>query len=348
MVAHINDNGSMPLLQEYFADGTPCRIRFARRRLLNNGDAIIRKAQQSREMYSQRLMLLRRDHLNQPLIFTLYKDALPCVRHTTWVMTHILDEFFPLLRELGFTGLQTTVYCFDGGVFDALYRRARQRHMAYYANEDNLELRERLQNQDHTLGILCALHKISTAGWWAVKHWLDDSDSLDVIWKMHASLVNSLDIIAGWIPCVYANVTWVDPPSFQAVEMQTQFWTLLGVETNIVEQLVEMCLWWNPITKTLELNRNFCQDDQWEYKAYTAILGVLQVRHCRSNRFAKIGRRAGRLVACWGVGLDHIVSSALAAKESSWYLGGYELLTPALRHLTILKLLQRYERTKLI
>ena len=109
---------------------------------------------QLREMYCQRMTMLRRGPRGEPIIYTFFLEPRPCTKHTIWVLVQMADEFFPLLRELGFLGVSTTVYIFDGAVFDSLYRRCRQRHKAFYAAIENERERTRLENMDHTMGML--------------------------------------------------------------------------------------------------------------------------------------------------------------------------------------------------
>ena len=120
-------------------------------RKLNEHFKVVRKPNVQREFYCQRAMLQRRSVLGEPIVYTLAAEAVPCVRHTTWVLFNLLDAFTPLLRELGFVGLATSVYIFDGAQFHSLYRRARQRHSTFHAAILDVQKRERSKRMDNFL-----------------------------------------------------------------------------------------------------------------------------------------------------------------------------------------------------
>ena len=238
-----------------------------------------------------------------------------------------------MIVELRPRGLTLTAYVLDGGIYEGIYRRMRQRHRAALTNIADVKLRERASHTDHTLGILCSLHKLSTAISWPTKRWLlDEQKDLSTLWIVCASPRHAFDIVTAWVPVVYKRVRWVRTPTQDEQDAMAKYWIALGLPTNLVDILVDLGLYWDPVDKVLELFEAIGRRENWEVLVHNTILAVLSFKPFRANRFAAIGTGSKRLFACWSVGLDHIIASALALKTTSrYYLGGYERLTPHLR-----------------
>ena len=246
------------------------------------------------------------------------------------------------LRSLGLQGLVVEHYAFDRAGYTKLDRLIRQLHQLRQANwVDTLPMSvHKAEQSEWVITTPCALHDGHNSFKWALKSYFDNKELVRDCYVAVASLRNSMDIIVseigGWVA---KKVSLVPGRSIEWQTQQAQLWHTLGVDTEIVEILVDrLQLHYDPVADRLEV----CQEAAAAEKDVVSVVVTTLLDSWRfvpwtDSRWITLGQSSRTLVYALLTGVGGLVRYLQADPSiSKFYLNGFGRLAQSRRHFLVL------------
>jgi len=132
----------------------------------------------------------------------LFRDPVLMEDKTAWTHFQCQNDLWPTCRILGHSGLVVSHHVWDNAVKGPCERRARQQHAAVSVHQEDddgdvpIELRNLLS---WFTCVSCFAHLGHNSLRWAIKEYIEDSETSRACWVVLASLRNSFDMLAGYL-----------------------------------------------------------------------------------------------------------------------------------------------------
>ena len=177
-------------------------------------------------------------------------------------------------RDLMSEGILVEFCCFDGGLHSGMSRLHRQFHAAYYhaLQQDPLESEAYIKELTHWLhSVRCIMHICHGALKKALQGFAEDKVVMKSSWVVLASLRSSIGQLSrvgsSWINQRIKGAAW----SMSLCD-QEHMWRLLGLPTEVIDELLRLELRWDSDSKSL-----FVSPDQMSSKTLTQdVLAILK------------------------------------------------------------------------
>lgn len=315
------------VLFSYGSDGTPLLTRavFSKSQ---DGNRVVRTAFQSSEFLVERGFLKTVTAQGTPVIMYLQGNPIPLsYGKKAENMLRSMGSFFPLLKSLEHAGVSVHHYVFDRAVCSALGRYARQRHALFHkmqaetgaaGSEGHRQLAAAL---DWIAITPCSNHDTQNALKWGLAGSLENPEIIKALFIIVSALRHAFDILYGCLTAfVQDNMEFVEegPETHQD---RVCFWTALGAEPNVAEELADLGLRWRD--GHLEVFRRHFGDPALVERITFVFFSLCRFRKFSDSRWTSMGPSCRTITALSCLGLREWVDMAMRdPKNSKYYLHG--------------------------
>ena len=336
----VRSAGAGPVLFSYQSDGTPA---LTQRRwvstIAGTAKTLRRQGGRSTEYLLQKGFVLVPRLSGVVEVTALFGEPKPLSNgKDTWCMYAAAKAFFPTLRELGHRGISLSHYAFDRAVFSACSRKMLQLHMekdeAYSTRNPDDAALSRLTNWQVLTP--CCNHDVQNALKWSLSRHVDNTEALKDLFIAVASLRNAFDLLHGHIADFLGRcLEPVDEPD--EYEESYRYWTDIGVESVVAEQLAELSVRWHNGRLRVRAGSDAASQGSLVGRVAALIMAVLRFRKFAESRWCTVGDSCRSLLAAMSVGLDGLVEVVRAdPRASDFHMHGYaRLVGPARQYCAI-------------
>lgn len=320
----VRSAGTAPVLLQYQGDGTPQLVRHRCVSQVTSHRVVVREGGAGKEFFCQAAFLVM--DLDQQLRHRMVVcEPRVLDGKTNWHLQTAIREFFPWLHKAGHTaGINIQVFALDRAPLSAVARRLRQAHHLYWrsvesrAEDPHWALHEQAS---WTLFVGCGCHDVHNGALHGLMSLVTYPELLKDLHVGIASIRNGyVDIhthLGSWLK---STLLFVEHPAGTEEDF-VFFWTLLGVEPDIAQQLAERRIMFR--LGKLEVWDRFRGDAEVLPFITGTMLLVMQFRKFTEGRFLSIGSIMRNLVSSLALGLGSLLQYTLDdPKVSSYYLGG--------------------------
>ena len=244
------DNVARPMLYNYSGDGTPITTKARIQAVVSPVRTVHREGGQLGEFLMQKGFLKTVDLDGTETVVPLIRDPVLMSEGKAAVQQFAAClDFFPTLRECGHTHIAVSHYCFDRANQTAMERLLRQKHALRHTGDvdsPNFSAeRFVLYLKDWVQSCGCANHDCQNGLKWGISKFLGDEptktmkDMFVVIASIRNSYSEVIKHVVGWL----RTVVEFDPSPFDPDAVR-EYWTALGVESDVVDELVSLHVVW--------------------------------------------------------------------------------------------------------
>jgi hypothetical protein len=172
------------------------------------------------------------------------------------------------------------------------------------------------------------LHDIANAFAWGMKPF-SSSDVMKDIFVGISSIRNAYNIlmehVVSWLPSVLIFVVETESP-----EVLTELWQSLGLEDDVICQLVRYRLLW--FAGTLIVSADFQDDPELINELVAVLMAVWRFVSFTESRYLTIGASARTVISALLTGIGSLIGYCRTVKHcSEYYIHGFDRLGRSVR-----------------
>jgi len=231
----------------------------------------------------------------------------------------------PMLRRKGHEGMAASHYLQDGLHSEEFLQHHRANHQLYYdtAQFDDPDDRTTQENSDLVFGGKCKLHTGSNAIKWAMSSHSSEQILKDIHNAMK-SLTNTHTEIRKHITSFYVKHVSHEAGHTLPWETRKQFFTAMGVASDMLENFERVNPWWDTVSKTLFVNPDLKNDPDGQKRVEQLLLYAATWSDFSETRFGAIGSCGRAWVLSQALGLDSLANLTLQDPAViKFFLRGY-------------------------
>ena len=330
----VTECAHQPLLFCYAADATSLLCRADASAKLGTA-VVMRRGKVLAELLMQRGFFKSISPAGVERVAVLFAEAVPLTKgKSAWHLFSAACAFYPLLRKVGHQGISITHVAADRAVMEPLQRLLHQRSEAYFtqglgpaAGDCSSWLRT------WHLRTGCAAHDMQNALKWS----LAPHGNADIIKDLHIvleSMRNSFTLLHAQLPHFLRSHLVADLPP-EDMESAMEFWQLLGVEADHLEEIAYVNPWF--FDGALHVSSSLADEGDRLERVSGAILYLFRWRRFVDTRFCTIGAAMRSLLASLSVGCHELVNRARQEKDTTdYHLHGFtRLQQPHLEYIVL-------------
>jgi hypothetical protein len=328
LVALVKQAKGAPTLLSYSCDGTPLTTKQRFRSQLGE-KAGRRVGGASQEFLVQQALVRFVDGKGVAHTGVAFRDTLPLTEgKSAWAIFAAAVDFLPTLREMGCASIAIQHVSFDRALHAPLSRRFQQHHALVNQRQGSppdgatgevgwrgRELQSMLQWDASTP---CSAHDAHNALKWALLQDFSDPDLLKDTHISIESLRNSYGMLSQYMAAwLGKTILFVDEPL--AGEVLYDLYTLLGVEADSADALVEMVL-----EGRLQVSRAWGDRADLCEKLSGALLHLWRFSRFTASRWVTVGAACRALTLGLLTGLGSLVHAIVSDPSASkFHIGGF-------------------------
>ena len=332
-------NGATALLW-YSSDTSPLSTRVVMRNKVG-GLLFLQKTKQTSEFVLQSLFLSSSSEVFGCTFEPVSVGDKSAASHFRVWQEHALPDARDLMSE----GILVECYCFDGGLQSGMNRLHRQWHAAYYhvLQQGDDEAGVHLRELTHwILNVRCTMHIAHGALKKALQGFAEDKVCMKSAWVVLASLRQSIGQLGkvgpSWINQRIGFAEWS-----MSVRDQEHLWRLLGLPTEVIDDLLRLGLRWDAARQQLLVSPAHVSCKTLTQDVLAVLQACWRFKEFSDSRFIGMGSCSRTVVAAVLLGLENLVQFVKDQKaESNYFVNGFSRFTPEVKALMSLACLTSY------
>jgi len=329
----VKDSNGAPILCHYSSDGTPLSTkRFVAATLASSGRRVRRVGAETVEYLVQYAALRRVENDGSVQSTMVLRDPLPLTEGKTALALYSAGRsFIPSLRRMGHVGVAIQHYVFDRAGYSALARVFKQHHALegkqIRSSEAGGAPVELLDALSWVVSSACASHDAHNALKWSLHSCFKEPNMLKDMYVGIASLRNSYGMLVQYMgEWLCDSLVFVNDDELPPERTLQVMWTALGVEYDIVEELVSLGLIFH--NGKLQIKASSVDTVADVVGAVSGVLLALwRFKTFSTSRWMTLGTSCRTLVAGYLSGLEVYVSFIRAKPDTSdFHIHGFQPL----------------------
>ena len=340
-------NATVPLLYSYSGDGTPMTTKARIVATVSDARVVHRSGGNLFEYLMQKAFLKRVSLDGSHTVVPLFRDPVVMSQGKDALQQFAAcEEFFPTLRECGHTGIAVSHYCFDRAGQSAMERLLRQKHALRHPGDPDSHTFSAenfvLWLKDWVLSCGCANHDSQNGLKWGISRALgeDPSKTMKDMFIVIESVRNAYSEILRHLMDWLREVVVFDPTPYDEAEV-TEFWTALGVDADVCEEMASLNPVWRGGHLYVSVDRA-CDENLLE-RLSGAALYVFRFKRFTESRWTTIGDSCRTLCASIAFGIQGLlVYIRRQPKTSEYYIHGVGRLSSEVKSFAVIAAVAAY------
>ena len=248
------------------------------------------------------------------------RDPVPVARKSGWCLFEAWKQSQPTLRSMNKYGIAIEHVVADRAEQSPLERHIKEHILQQHQRLSQAELPPggvaSLGNKQWVVSNPCACHDGHNSLKWALSTYMSDKESVRAVFATTRSLRASYVVLAQHLGSWLLSVLRFDVCPYSPTVLH-QLWTLLGLESSLVDTLVELGVHVKDGQVMVSLS---CQGDPSLMENLSGVmLSLLSMKQVTESRWLMIGCSMRSLTACTLLGLDGLLEHTMADPSVSLY-----------------------------